>query len=103
MSGKRRSTDISQLQGGSQPNGTLSSPSSNVTVQDVPTLLNHAQSLVDKCQPQYAIQFMAKAHSLDPSNVNILDKYGEVALQAGEIEQARMCFAQSIKWMMPNW
>jgi len=64
---------------------------------DVSALMQQAQSLVDKCQPEYALKFLERAHKIEPGNVDVIDMLAEVALQAGEMDDAKRYLETSIK------
>ena len=63
----------------------------------VSQLVQQAQSLLDKLQPEHAIKFLERAHSISPANVSVIDLLGEVSMQLRDMKNAHQYFALSIK------
>ena len=63
----------------------------------VASLTQHAQELIDKCQPDYASKFLERALSMQPTNVDVMDMMSEVYLQMGDLPKAKKLLEASIR------
>ena len=82
---------------GSSSPSIAGSPPANAQPLTAESLMRQAQSLIDKCQPEYALKFLERAHKIEPKNIEVVDMLAEVCLQAGEMEAARKYLEHSIK------
>ncbi|KAI9921202.1 hypothetical protein PsorP6_002108 [Peronosclerospora sorghi] len=62
----------------------------------VSELVTKAEELVDRCQPELAIQFYEKALVQDPTNVSLLDSIGELSTEVDDPVRALSAFQQSV-------
>ncbi|TDH70873.1 hypothetical protein CCR75_004985 [Bremia lactucae] len=67
------------------------------TQYSAPELVTKAESLVDQCQPELALQFYEKALQQDPGNASLLDSIGELSTELDNPERARSAFRQSVQ------
>jgi tetratricopeptide (TPR) repeat protein len=69
--------------------------------QDVSKLVEHAQLALDKAEPELALKFFERAHSLNSSDTTIMDSMADVLLQLNEPDRALELLTRSIQ-LEPN-
>ncbi|KAF1324549.1 Tetratricopeptide tpr1, partial [Globisporangium splendens] len=63
----------------------------------VAELVAKAETLVDQCQPELAVQFYERALLKEPSNTALLDMVGELSTELNNPERALEAFQKSIE------
>ena len=83
--------------GGGGGGGSFAADGSSPGRMSVPKLMEHAQQLVDRCDPDYALKFLQRAHKIEPANMDVVDMMAEVAMQMADLDLAKKYLEHSIK------
>merc|ERR1711881_88748 len=73
----------------SQPQGPSTSAADNKTKYSINNLLERVQGYVENFEYPLAVKFCEKAYELDPNNVKVLETFGNVCAEMGDIATAR--------------